>query len=118
MNKMIALAMLALPLLAACESPNGAGMAATPTPAAAATASLPFVGSWDCGVSTFTFTKSNYNNGMGDVVAINKIETFTTGTYGLTMENGYLVGLTDVGAQTMTWSSPQSGDSFDCRRVS
>lgn len=111
-------ACLALIALAACETPNGANGAA----ATSAATPLPFVGAWDCGVATFTFTETTYNNGTGtgggDTLRIANTETYGADTFGLTMENGYRVGLMDVTARTMTWSSPASGDSFDCRRVS
>jgi hypothetical protein len=74
-----------------------------------------FVGSWDCGVSVFTFTNTTYNNGS---------ETFPIEAvardgrnYTLRFANGYVIGLAAVTATGLTWVSGASGDQFNCVRV-
>ena len=74
-----------------------------------------FVGSWDCGVETFTFTNSTYNNGT-DTYPIKNVAR-DGNNYTLRFGNGYVVALGAVTATGLTWVSGQSGDQFNCRRV-
>lgn len=97
--------LLALPfLLAACVSePTG------PSEPYA------FVGSWDCGVETFTFTNTTYDNGTTTYPIQNVAKDGSN--YTLRFGNGYFLALGAVTATGLTWVSGQTGDQFNCRRV-
>ena len=77
---------------------------------------LPFVGSWDCEVATFTFTEDSYNNGSEDL-AILEAQEGTDGSYTLMFADDYMVTLSGFTGDEMGWFSPASGDSFQCSRV-
>ncbi len=74
-----------------------------------------FVGAWDCGVETFTFTNTTYNDGT-NTYPIQSVAK-NSGNYTLRFGNGYVVALGAVTATGLTWVSGQSGDQFNCRRV-
>ena len=74
-----------------------------------------FVGSWDCGVDTFTFTNTTYNNGT-DTYPIQNVAR-DGDNYTLRFGNGYVLALGAVTATGLTWVSGQSGDQFNCVRV-
>lgn len=74
-----------------------------------------FVGSWDCGVETFTFTNGTYNNGS-DTYRMSSV-TQDGRNYTLRFSNGYMIALAAVTATGMTWVSGASGDQFNCVRV-
>lgn len=74
-----------------------------------------FVGAWDCGVATFTFTDSTYNNGS-DTFPIQSV-TRNGRDYTLRFADGYSIALAAVTETGMTWVSGASGDQFNCRRV-
>ena len=76
----------------------------------------PFLGEWDCEVATFWFTPHGYDNGL-DVLSIRKVVK-SKGGWGLVFDKGYRISLFDVTAETMTWHSPISGDTFRCKRLS
>lgn len=75
----------------------------------------PFVGSWDCGVATFRFTDTTYNNGS-NTYAIRSVardgRNFT-----LWLGDGSTIGLAAVTETGLTWVSGRTGDQFNCRRV-
>ena len=77
---------------------------------------LPFVGSWDCEVATFTFTEDSYNNGSEDL-AILEAQEGTDGSYTLMFADDYMITLSGFTGDEMGWFSPASGDSFQCSRV-
>ena len=74
-----------------------------------------FVGSWDCGVDTFTFTNTTYNNGS-DTYPIQHVSRDDR-NYTLHFANGYVVALGAVTATGLTWVSGATGDQFNCVRV-
>ena len=74
-----------------------------------------FVGAWDCGVATFTFTNSTYNNGS-DTYRIQSVSR-NGRDYILRFADGYTIALAAVTETGMTWVSGASGDQFNCRRV-
>jgi hypothetical protein len=74
-----------------------------------------FVGSWDCGVATFTFTNTTYNNGT-DTFPIQNVAQDGS-NYTLSFGDGYVLALGAVTATGLTWVSGQSGDQFNCVRV-
>lgn len=78
-----------------------------------------FFGLWDCEIGTFSYRYDGYATSPdAPHLPYMSIEEFTPGTYGITFMDGYRTGLMDVTPTTMIWSSPASGDIFDCRRVS
>jgi hypothetical protein len=99
--------LLALPVclaLAACVQDSG------PTEPYA------FVGSWDCGVDTFTFTNTTYNNGS-DTYTMLSVSRKGPRDFILRFANGYTIALAAVTDTGLTWVSGASGDQFNCRRV-
>ena len=77
---------------------------------------LPFVGTWNCEVATFTFTPTTYNNGSEDL-AIRDRQEGTDGSYTLFFDDDYTVTLSGFSEDAMGWFSPSSGDSFQCTRT-
>lgn len=78
-----------------------------------------FFGVWDCGVGQFSYRYDGYATDPGAAhTPYMSIEEYTPGTYGVILMDGYRMGVFDVTLTTLTWSSPASGDSFQCRRVS
>jgi hypothetical protein len=74
-----------------------------------------FVGSWDCGVDTFSFTNTTYNNGS-DTYRMQSVSR-NGRDYILRFANGYTIALAAVTETGLTWVSGASGDQFNCRRV-
>jgi hypothetical protein len=74
-----------------------------------------FVGSWDCGVETFTFTNTTYNDGTNTYPIQNVAKNGNN--YTLRFGNGYVLALGAVTATGLTWVSGQTGDQFNCVRV-
>jgi hypothetical protein len=74
-----------------------------------------FVGSWDCGVETFTFTNTTYNNGS-DTFPIQHVSR-NDRNYTLRFANGYVIALGAVTATGLTWVSGTTGDQFNCVRA-
>ncbi|WP_373355291.1 hypothetical protein [Pseudoroseicyclus sp. CXY001] len=100
--------LLLLPLLAACDETIPATAPAEAT--AAAPASYPFVGAWNCQgfntrISATTYTLGNVNSGIAAVSA-GPGESYT-----LSLANGNQVQLANVTASSMT-----NGD-FACERT-
>lgn len=78
-----------------------------------------FFGLWDCGIGAFSYRYDGYATSLdAPHLPYMSIEEFTPGNFGITYMDGYRTGLMDVTSTTMIWSSPASGDIFDCRRVS
>jgi hypothetical protein len=82
---------------------------------APAQAASPFVGAWDCGVATFTFTETTYNNGS-ETMRMTRVEK-KGADYVLSFPDKYKIMLSGISAKTMSWYSGASGDSFECKRV-
>jgi hypothetical protein len=83
---------------------------------AASADELPFVGTWDCEVATFSFTEDTYNNGSEDLPILEAQEG-TDGSYTLMFADDYIITLSGFTGEEMGWFSPASGDSFQCSRV-
>ncbi|MBA3910882.1 MAG: hypothetical protein C0524_13665 [Rhodobacter sp.] len=96
-------ALLPAIVLAACVSPEG------PSDPYA------FVGSWDCGVETFTFTNTSYNNGT-TTYPIRSVERDGR-NFTLRFGNGYILALAAVTETGLTWVSGTTGDQLNCLRV-
>lgn len=95
-------------LLAACQAPP-----TSPRP----TDQLPFMGSWDCGVTTMTFTPDSY-------LPSNDAQPITVRSYStqnrvttMTLADGAVIQVQWQNDNQMTWMSQSTGDSFDCSRV-
>ncbi|WP_347140212.1 hypothetical protein [Paracoccus sp. SSK6] len=101
-------ALLPLMLLTACQAPP-----TSPRP----TDQLPFMGSWNCGVTTMTFTPDSYLP-SNDAQPI-KIRSFSTQNRATTMtlDDGAVIQVQWQNDNQMTWTSQSTGDSFDCKRV-
>lgn len=80
-----------------------------------ATDPAPYAGTWDCEVSTFTFTGDTYDAGEGPM-PIRKVEK-VDGNYVLSFDDGYQIGLSGVTDTSMQWLSLASGDQFECKRI-
>jgi len=78
-----------------------------------------YVGEWDCQGLRLSLTADSYNFGMPAPIAILSAEPAPNdaATIGLTLVDGSLYGLFDITADTLVWSSPASGDIFDCSRI-
>ncbi|MAU99178.1 MAG: hypothetical protein CMP81_25400 [Fulvimarina sp.] len=50
---------------------------------------------------------------IGEVASVERLGD----DYLLTMKDGYRVSLFGVTRTSMTWHSPQSGDTFECRKI-
>ena len=75
----------------------------------------PYVGTWDCEVSTFTFTADSYDSGEGPMPILKSEKN--GGAYTLTFADDYQIGLANITATEMDWASGASGDTFHCRRM-
>ena len=81
-------------------------------------ASLPFMGSWDCGVTVMTFMPDAYlPSNESEPVAVTAIAPLRAGSWQLTLADGARMAVQNVTDRAMTWFSFASGDSFDCTRV-
>jgi hypothetical protein len=87
--------------------------AAAATPALAD--DLPFVGEWDCGVATFSFSQDSYNNGNEDMPIL-EVQEGTDGSYTLLFADDYTVSLSGFTDNKMGWLS-SSGESLECKRA-
>lgn len=78
-----------------------------------------YVGEWDCEGLRLSLTANSYNFGMPAPVAIVSAETAPgdAAAIGVTLADGSMYGLFDITADSLVWSSPASGDIFDCLRI-
>ena len=82
---------------------------------ASAAQNYPFVGKWDCEVSTFTFTSTSYDNGS-EKLRIKKVRK-VGGNYELSFAGNYKISVGRITAKTMSWLSGETGDAFSCKRL-
>jgi hypothetical protein len=75
----------------------------------------PFLGEWDCGVATFTFTADTYNNGSEDM-PIEEVQEGSDGSYTLLFAKDYTITLSGFTDDAMGWLS-SSGESLECKRA-
>lgn len=76
-----------------------------------------FFGTWDCEGSTYVFGPDGYwTHPTRDPLAYREVKEFTPGNFGVTFVDGYRLGLMDVTDRSMIWSSPASGDVFECSK--
>ena len=83
---------------------------------ASASDDLPFLGTWDCEVATFTFTPTTYDNGSEEL-PIEEVQEGSDGSYTLLFADDYFITLSGFTGDTMGWFSPASGDNFSCTRL-
>ncbi|UIJ73542.1 hypothetical protein [Aurantimonas sp. HBX-1] len=83
---------------------------------ALASEELPFLGTWDCEVATFTFTPTTYDNGSEEM-PIEEVQEGSDGSYTLLFADDYFITLSGFTGDTMGWFSPASGDNFSCTRT-
>ena len=95
----------------ACWVSDTARICAVEKTASSAAVAHPVHGKWDCEGMAFTLDADRYNDAR-----VQSIENIADSDYGLTLTDGTRFGLLMVTATTMTWSSPASGDVFDCVR--
>ncbi len=95
----------------ACWVSETARICAVEKTASSAAGAHPVHGKWDCEGMAFTLDADRYNDAR-----VQSIENIAGSDYGLTLADGTRFGLLTVTATTMTWSSPASGDVFDCVR--
>ncbi|MFP7675772.1 hypothetical protein ACG74X_20770 [Marivita sp. S0852] len=71
---------------------------------------LPIFGVWDCDGGPMTIDADTYQGKPIDTIEEN------AGNFLVTMADGYRFATFDVTPTSFTWYSPQSGDSFNCRK--
>ena len=95
----------------ACWVSEAARICAVEKTSSSAAGAHPAHGKWDCEGMIVTLDAAHYNDAR-----VQSIETIAGNDYGLTLADGTRFGLLMVTETTMTWSSPASGDIFDCVR--
>lgn len=88
----------------------------TAGPAFADDADMPFIGTWDCEVATFTFTADTYDKGS-ETLPIEEVQEGSDGSWTLMFAEDYIITLSGFTGDEMGWFSPASGDSFQCKAV-
>jgi hypothetical protein len=85
------------------------------TPPVHAAEEPPYIGTWDCEVSTFIFTADTYDSGEGPMPILKSEQD--GGAYTLTFADDYRIGLANITASEMDWASEASGDTFHCKKI-
>jgi hypothetical protein len=75
----------------------------------------PFVGVWDCGTRTISFTNTSYNDGTANYPIRNVARDDTN--YTLRFGNGHVIALGAVTPTGLTWVSGQTRTQMNCVRV-
>lgn len=75
----------------------------------------PYIGQWDCGVATFTFTEDSYSTG-DEPMAILKVDV-ENGNYHFLLTDDYSFWVSSVTDTSMEWLSDATGDNFSCKRI-
>jgi hypothetical protein len=92
-----------------------AAFLASAAPVALAADQPVYAGTWDCEVSTFTFTDNTYDSGEGPMPVEKVVKEGENDI--LTLDGDYQIGLSRVSDTSMQWLSMASGDMFECKRV-
>lgn len=101
-----AAALLGALLLSACET--------TPV---TETATLRFVGTWKCDLTTMIFTPTDYSAAPGDKpMPIRQIETQGDETK-ISFDDSYQITVRMNGDNQMSWLSAATGDGQQCTRI-
>lgn len=75
----------------------------------------PYVGTWDCEVSTFTFTADTYDPGDNPMPILKSEKDGEA--YTLSFADDYRINLANITATDMDWFSEASGDTFHCKKI-
>ncbi|AGT10409.1 hypothetical protein [Paracoccus aminophilus] len=110
------LPMMALAALAACSS-EAIPVVVPQTAVAPPPENMPFLGSWDCGVTVMHFAPDKYTPSKGAKALRVHSYTVKGTTTDIALEGGDRIAVQVTAPGQMTWTSNQSGDSFQCRRV-
>ncbi|VDS09975.1 hypothetical protein PARHAE_03185 [Paracoccus haematequi] len=95
-------------LIGACSAPP-----TSPRP----TDQLPFMGSWDCGATTMTFTPTSYiPSNDAAPITIRGFSTQNRVTT-MTLADGAVIQVQWKNDNQISWLSKTTGDSFECARV-
>jgi hypothetical protein len=95
-------------LIGACSAPPS-----SPRP----TDQLPFMGSWNCGATTMTFTPESYlPANEASPIRITGFSTQNRVTT-MTLADAAVIQVQWQNDNQMTFTSQTTGDSFDCARV-
>jgi len=85
------------------------------TTASTEVADLPVSGAWDCEIMAFTLDAETYVV-SGRTLEVKGFESIAEDAYGVELSDGYRFSLFDIKPNSLTWHSPISGDTFECRR--
>lgn len=77
---------------------------------------LPVYGKWDCEIMDFSLDETAYVV-SGQKIDVKSVEEIADDAWGAEMKDGYRFAMFDVTADSLTWHSPASGDTFACTRV-
>lgn len=101
-------ALLPVLLLGACQAPP-----TSPRP----TDQLPFMGTWDCGVTTMTFTPNSYQPSATEPpIRVRSYSTQNRVTT-MTLDDGAVIQVQSQNDNRINWTLQSTGDSFTCSRV-
>lgn len=99
---------LSVLVLGACQAPP-----TTPRP----TDQLPFMGSWDCGTTTMTFTPTTYMPSNDSApITVRGFSTQNRVTT-MTLDDGAVIRVQWQNDNRISWMSESTGDSLECSRV-
>lgn len=76
----------------------------------------PVYGKWDCKIMDFTLDGTAYVV-SGQKIDVKSVEKIAEDAWGAEMVDGYRFAMFDVTADSLTWHSPASGDTFECKRL-
>lgn len=85
-----------------------------PLAATAADGDLPFVGMWDCEIAVLTFSNDTYHDGTNEYPMS---VTEDGDNYVVTLTPDYIIGLSKITADKMTFAPIVGGDLFACFRL-
>ncbi|SNR25245.1 hypothetical protein EYF88_01145 [Paracoccus sediminis] len=101
-------ALFAALFLTACQAPP-----TSPRP----TDQLPFMGRWDCGTTTMTFTPETYQpSADAPPMTIRGFSTQNRVTT-MTLDDGAVIQVQSQNDNQISWLSESTGDSLACKRV-
>lgn len=74
-----------------------------------------WVGTWECELGTFVFTRKTYDYGSGKL-KIRSVEE-RENDFTFSFDDDYRISLFEVSVGSMIWHSLETGDTFPCRRL-
>lgn len=99
-----------------CWVNDGARICVSASSAKSGAASGEPFGTWNCDGLIFSVDAKSYEM-SGRKTKISKIERISDDAWGFELKDGYRIALFDVTAKSLTWHSPASGDTFECRKT-